>query len=191
MIAYLTGSVLTVSRGRFVIIAQSGIGYEVRYGQTLMPCVGQDLVCHVVHTFPQSGDQVLYGYGSAKERDIADVITDVKGLGPGKAHKIVTTLGTEALLNAASGRSATLGKVAGVGKPQIEEAIAMLAKKLKTGLDTSIQPAWARVASALEAMGLEPEKYGKHIVDVLNPDVPDPDTTTSHLVQLVLRKANS
>ena len=82
MIAYFYGKVASVGRGKFILATESGIGYEIKYGQGLDPKPGELLECYVIQSFPQSGPQALFGYANAVDREIAQVLADTDGIGP-------------------------------------------------------------------------------------------------------------
>lgn len=138
MIGYLKGTVATIQKSTgnrvTLILEVNQIGYEVqiprRLSQELQVAPGE-LVQVFTHLQIREDQQILYGFGSAAERDLFRQLISVSGIGTQLAIALIDTLGLPNLVQAiVTGNIRTLSKTPGVGKKTAER----IALELKTKL---------------------------------------------------------
>ena len=122
MISYLKGTVADIAKGsnRVILTLEvNQIGYEIQ----ILPRVTGQLPpsCEVAQIFTHQQvkeDQiVLYGFGSAAERDLFRQLTSVSGVGAQLAIALLDTLGLQDLVQAiVGGNTRILAKTPGVYK---------------------------------------------------------------------------
>ncbi|MCU0542978.1 MAG: Holliday junction branch migration protein RuvA [Oscillatoriaceae cyanobacterium Prado104] len=136
MINYLKGTVADIAKGsnRVILILEvNGIGYEI---QILPRVIGQlppagEITQIFIHQQVKEDQIVLYGFGSAAERDLFRQLTSVSGVGAQLAIALLDTLGMQDLVQAiVGGNTRILAKTPGVGNKTAER----LALELKTKL---------------------------------------------------------
>jgi len=212
MIGHLRGTLLE-RRGSAVIIDCGGVGYEVTLSGHSLGQVGPpgSPVAVRVFTHAQENRIALYGFTSAEERELFDLLITVKNVGPASAVKILST-GTEPVEIArliAAGRTSALQGLRGVGKKTAEllvvelrdRAIELLQSWGEAGAAAGGEvvgalsgkgPARAAgrgpllddVASALGQLGWRPVEVDKVMAGL----VADPEATFEGLLRQALRQ---
>lgn len=138
MIGYLKGTVATIQKSTgnrvTLILEVNQIGYEVqiprRLSQELQVAPGESVQVFT-HLQIREDQQILYGFGSAAERDLFRQLISVSGIGTQLAIALIDTLGLPNLVQAiVTGNIRTLSKTPGVGKKTAER----IALELKTKL---------------------------------------------------------
>jgi Holliday junction DNA helicase RuvA len=123
MIARLRGEVLE-NTGGSVVVDCSGVGYEVWVPQgaaTAMP-VGSRVDLHVRQVVREDG-VFLFGFIDRGQRQVFDLLRDVKGCGPKTSLSILSVLGQEGFSSAVAAQDPRpLTKAPGVG-PRLAERI--------------------------------------------------------------------
>ena len=132
MIALLRGQVAVLGSESLVLDVH-GVGYKVRAtARLLTELVGAEgeQVLHV-STLVREDAFDLYGFRSADERDVFDVLRSVNKVGPKVALALLNTLPVDALVHAV-GRDdvAALSRTPGVGKRTAERLCLELKNKL-------------------------------------------------------------
>lgn len=158
MIGYLKGTVATIQKSTgnrvTLILDVNQIGYEVqiprRLSQELL--AGSEGIVQVfTHVQIREDQQVLYGFGSAAERDLFRQLISVSGIGAQLAIALIDTLGLPNLVQAiVTGNIRALSKTPGVGNKTAER----IALELKTKLAEWRQ--LAGVATPASATGPSP-----------------------------------
>jgi len=136
MIGYLKGSVAGIQKtGVRVILTLevNQIGYDLQVVPRLLqqlPGVGES--AHLfTHLHVREDQVVLFGFGSAAERDLFRQLVSVSGIGPQLALALLDALGLQDLVQAiVSGNTRMLSRTPGVGTKTAER----LALELKTKL---------------------------------------------------------
>ncbi|MEG5057127.1 Holliday junction branch migration protein RuvA [Microcoleus sp. A2-C5] len=179
MISYLKGTVADISKGsnRVILILEvNGIGYAI---QILPRVTGQlptsgEVAQIFTHQQVKEDQIILYGFGSAAERDLFRQLTSVSGVGAQLAIALLDTLGMQDLVQAIVGANTrVLAKTPGVGAKTAERLVLELKNKLsewrqEAGLTTSmaagVPPAiQEEVEMVLLAMGYT----GAEVLDAL------------------------
>ncbi|WP_377475423.1 MAG: Holliday junction branch migration protein RuvA [Microcoleus anatoxicus] len=149
MISYLKGTVADITKGsnRLILTLEvNQIGYEI---QILPRVTGQlppsgEIAQIFTHQQVKEDQIVLYGFGSATERDLFRLLTSVSGVGAQLAIALLDTLGLPDLVQAiVGGNTRILAKTPGVGTKTAERLALELKSKLsqwrqQEGLTTSV-----------------------------------------------------
>lgn len=158
MIASIQGMVAAAFRDH-VIITTGGIGYKVFVPHTTLDRLdtGDDAFLHT-SMIVREDSLSLYGFITAEERELFEILLTINGVGPKMAVAILSTLTLDNLRNAVvSERAEILTRVPGVGKKTAQKILIELKDKLKFGLDTAPVAAFddinSDVLDALVALG--------------------------------------
>lgn len=131
MIARLRGEVIENDGDRVVVDCQ-GVGYEVQVpGSVAFNLVeGQPTDLYVRHIVRED-DQALYGFLTAGQRRVFDMLRDVKGCGPKTSLGVLTELDEAGALSAILAQDVkALTRVSGVGPRLAERIIVELKDKV-------------------------------------------------------------
>jgi holliday junction DNA helicase RuvA len=159
VISLLEGEVAERAGGR-VVISVGGVGYEVQVpASTLaaLPPVGRTARIHT-RMVVRDDAMTLFGFGSADERELFDLLVTVNGVGPKVALSFLSVLSPDALRRAvSSGDVAALTVVPGVGKKVAQRVVLDLKDRLG-GDVVIVDGPLADVREALLALGLSPQE---------------------------------
>ncbi|HZC38524.1 MAG TPA: Holliday junction branch migration protein RuvA [Sphingomicrobium sp.] len=194
MIARLSGMLAELTADGAVIDV-GGVGYQVHCsGRTLDalgPIGGEVLILTELQV--REDAWILFGFGSAIERDSFRALTSVQGVGGRLALAILSVLSPDELARAVSqGDKAMIGRANGVG-PKLAARIANeLQGKLGVvgltgGAPAPRAGAAADVLSALANLGFKPAEASAAVNAAQ--DELGPDSSLDALVRLALRKA--
>jgi Holliday junction DNA helicase RuvA len=131
MIARLKGIVWETGPG-CVVIDVGGVGYEVKAPEPVLAQIGgpanpADLYIRQVF---REDDASLYGFVTEGQRDLFDMLRDVKGCGARISLAILSTLGVESALAAIASQDAKMvARTKGVGPKLAERIIVELKEK--------------------------------------------------------------
>lgn len=175
MIGRLTG-VIAEKAPPQVLIDVNGVGYEVDVPMSTfynLPNLGErtSLLTHFV---VREDAQILFGFGSAQERETFRQLIRISGVGPRTALSILSGLSVGELAQAVSLQEAgRLTRIPGIGKKTAERL--MLELKGKLGADLALpanvaSEAQADVLQALVALGYS-DKEAAAALKALPPDV--------------------
>ena len=211
MIGHLRGTVLERD-GQTLLVDVGGVGYQVTLSTHSWGDVGADgspisLRVHS-HWLAQGAGVTLYGFTSARERELFDLLITVKNVGPASAVKILSTGAAPAEIARliADGQVRALQALRGVGKKTAELLVVELRDRCadllvawNVGADggaagAQSQPARPAsrvvrppmvedVASALLQLGWRPAEVDK-VVSTL---APEPEQTLEGLLRQALR----
>src|SRR6266851_7120055 len=175
MIAQLRGK-LADKRPNQLLVDVNGVGYLVHIPLSTFYAVG-DLHAEVtllIYTHVREDALALYGFLTAREKHLFELLLSASGVGPVLALKILSGMSVEELVPAIrAGNLAQLTRIPGVGKKTAERMVVELRDKLaailpqpeaappasRTGLD-------ADVLSALLNLGYERRSAEKAVEDV-------------------------
>jgi Holliday junction DNA helicase RuvA len=159
MIGRLTG-VIAEKAPPQVLIDVGGVGYEVDVPMSTfynLPNLGERTTL-LTHFVVREDAQVLYGFGSAAERQAFRQLIKVSGVGPRMALSLLSGLSVAELAQAISVQEAgRLTRLPGIGKKTAERLLLELKGKL--GAELGVAPvslkseAQADVLQALVALG--------------------------------------
>ncbi len=195
MIALLTGRVAHKTPDT-LILDVGGVGYRVQIPFSTyfeLPDEGGTTTLHI-HTHVKEDSIHLYGFRSAVEKRVFQLLLSVSGIGPKLARDILSNCQVEHLITALTrGDLARLSSIPGIGKKTSERLVLELKDKIAR-LDLAF-PAHATiasapvgirddVASALVNLGYKETQVHK-IIDEL--DTPS-DTPMEEVLKLALKR---
>lgn len=175
MIGRLTG-VIAEKAPPQVLIDVNGVGYEVDVPMSTfynLPNLGERATL-LTHFIVREDAQILFGFGSAQERETFRQLIRISGVGPRTALSILSGLSVAELGQAVSLQEAgRLTRIPGIGKKTAERL--MLELKGKLGADLALpasvaSEAQADVLQALVALGYS-DKEAAAALKALPPDV--------------------
>lgn len=143
-----------------LLIDCHGVGYEVDVPMSTfysLPAVGEKVTL-LTHFVVREDAQILYGFGSAPERDAFRQLIRISGVGPRTALAVLSGMSVEELGQAVSMQEAgRLVKVPGIGKKTAERLLLELKGKLGVDLGASTvsvrSDAESDILQALLALG--------------------------------------
>ncbi|SDM31987.1 Holliday junction DNA helicase subunit RuvA [Oryzisolibacter propanilivorax] len=159
MIGKLTGTLLEKNPPE-VLLDCHGVGYEVQVPMSTfynLPGVGEQ-VSLLTHFIVREDAQLLYGFGSAPERQTFRELIKVAGVGPRTALSILSGMGVQELAQAVTlQEGGRLVKVPGIGKKTAERLLLELKGKLGADMGGArahvTSDAQADILQALLALG--------------------------------------
>ena len=146
MYDYLEGRLVT-RRPTSVVVDVGGVGYDIAVPLGVsFPAVRKDAVRVWTHLVVREDAQDLYGFPAEENRELFRLLLKVRGVGPGLALAVLSSLPGQELLEAiAEGDLAALTRVKGVGKKTAEQVLLDLrdrapAPKGREAPGTTLQP---------------------------------------------------
>lgn len=177
MIGRIQGTLLEKNPPQ-ILVDVHGVGYEIDVPMSTfynLPDVGQQVTL-LTHFVVREDAQLLYGFGTAKERAAFRQLIKISGIGARTALAVLSGMSVEALAQAvAQQESALLTRVPGIGKKTAERLVLELKGKISAdteALTLSAAPGDNRadVAAALTALGYS-EREANAAAKKLAPDV--------------------
>lgn len=165
-----------------VLLEVGGVGYDIAVTPSTLadlPGVAQAAVLHT-HLHVREDLLALYGFATADERDVFQILIGVSGVGPKLALAILATFRPDELRNVVLTEDvAALTGVPGIGQRSAQKLLLELRPKLDVP-DTPLQAgsALGEVREALETLGYQ----SAEIRDVLR-EVPADGTVEDSLRQ--------
>ncbi|ASI69272.1 Holliday junction DNA helicase RuvA [Diaphorobacter nitroreducens] len=154
MIGKLTGTLLEKTPPE-VLVDCHGVGYEVQVSMSTfynLPAVGER-VSLLTQFIVREDAQLLYGFGTAQERQAFRELIKISGVGPRTALSILSGMGVADLAQAVSLQEAgRLVKVPGIGKKTAERLLLELKGKLGTDVGVRAHAANDNQADILQAL---------------------------------------
>ena len=160
MIGKLSGT-LVEKQPPQVLVDCHGVGYEVDVPMSTfynLPAVGSP-VSLLTHFVVREDAQLLYGFGTAAERDTFRQLIRISGVGPRTALGVLSGMSVEELARAVTEQSpGRLVKVPGIGKKTAERLLLELKGKLGADLGAAMSGAVVHdahhdIQQALMALG--------------------------------------
>src|SRR5271170_7468861 len=108
MIGLLRGALLEKRPGQ-VILDAGGVGYEVRIPLSTFSALGalHAQVTLLIHTHVREDQISLFGFLSAREKHLFELLLSVSGLGPAIALRILSGMSADEIIPAARRRGRT------------------------------------------------------------------------------------
>ena len=199
MIAFLHGN-LAESTPTHVVIDCHGVGYSVFIplsSYDKLPAKGNEaklLTYH--HVVAHEGTQQLFGFVTAEEREMFLLLISISGIGPKLALNILSSTSIGALRAAiASGDTATLCSLRGIGKKTAERLVVELKDKVggEAAFEARGRPATAEeqkltdAVLALVSLGYKQMDAHKAVVAVA--EKLGTSASVEELVRTALRRA--
>jgi len=159
MIGKLTGT-LSDKNPPQLLVDCHGVGYEVDVPMSTfynLPGLGEK-VSLLTHFVVREDAQILYGFGTAGERDAFRQLIKISGVGPRTALSVLSGMSVNELAQAITQQEAgRLVKVPGIGKKTAERLLLELKGKLGAEIDllrpAAASDAQADIQQALLALG--------------------------------------
>ncbi len=159
MIGRLSGTLLEKNPPS-VLLDVAGVGYEVDVPMSTfydLPALGERTTL-LTHQVVREDAHLLYGFGSAGERDAFRQLIRISGVGPRTALAVLSGMSVADLAQAVTlQETGRLTKIPGIGKKTAERLLLELKGKLGPELavagKAAAQPADADVLRALLALG--------------------------------------
>jgi Holliday junction DNA helicase RuvA len=148
MIAHVRGTLVEKDTAA-VVVDVNGVGYRVLVPETVsavLPAVGEQV--HLLTTFYVREEEMsLYGFATAEQRRLFEMLIGVSGVGPKAALSLLSVMDVEQLAMAIAGEDIKrLTSAPGVGT-KIAQRIAMELK------EKAAEIAWQRKVDRLAAKG--------------------------------------
>ena len=155
MIAHLTG-VVRRAGADFVVVDVGGVGYMVSVSTStrqLLPPPGGEIELHI-HTHVREDQLALYGFASAAELDMFEMLIQVDGVGPKVGLNILGAASLEVLKRAIVSEDASpIRRASGVGQRTAAKVIIELKPRLDAVAELEAVPR----AAALAGDGVVPK----------------------------------
>ncbi len=174
MIGLLHGRLLE-KRPNQVILDVNGVGYLVAVPLSTFAALGElhAEVTLLIHTHVREDALTLYGFLSAREKHVFELLLGASGVGPSLSLKILSGMNVEELVPAIRGGDiARLTKIPGVGRKTAERMVLELKDKLdavavESERPTAASPAGAEadVKSALVNLGYDERTAENAVVE--------------------------
>ena len=142
MIAQLRGT-LADKRPNQLIVEVGGVGYLVNIPLSTFYALGglREEVVLLVHTHVREDQLALYGFLTAREKHLFEMLLSASGVGPTLALKILSGMSADELAPAIrEGDIARLTRIPGVGKKTAERMVVELRDKLAASEKDSLTP---------------------------------------------------
>jgi len=180
LIALISGCLSLKDPAGTVIVDTGSVGYRIFVSlNTLvgLPEVGETLTLQTV-TVIRDDAMLLYGFGDTQEKDLFNLLVQVKGIGPKVALSLLGGLKPHDLKNAISREDAAwISTVPGVGRKTAERIVLELKDKvLPAGEDLSAvvfgveEQVISDVVSALANLGYPSSQTRKTDKDIIEKD---------------------
>jgi Holliday junction DNA helicase RuvA len=171
MIGSLRGK-LTEKRPNQVLLEVSGVGYLVQVPLSTFASVGalHSETTLLIHTHVREDQFSLYGFVTAREKRLFELLLSASGVGPSLALKILSGMNLDELIPAIrKGDLAQLVRIPGVGRKTAERIVVELRDKLaavdvaEAGKPATRSQLESDVASALTNLGYDARSVDKAI----------------------------
>lgn len=188
MFDHLTGQVSSVGENRLVIDC-GGVGFLLTATSAACNmCAGKTTATVPVYLAVREDALELYGFGSESEREIFLLLISVGGVGAKLAVTLLSGLNINSLMSAiASGETAVLCSVKGVGKKTAERIVLELKGKIEDMGVTAAAPGGAAVADADAVLMLVGLGLDKKEAELTVRRVTKPGMTTEQIVRAALQ----
>jgi holliday junction DNA helicase RuvA len=159
MIVFLRGRV-TYSEAEYIALDVNGVGYQVRVTDAFRWEEGQDILLYT-HYIVREDAHLLYGFSTAEERSLFQLLLEVSGIGPkagmamlagGTPQQLVEAIQTEDL--------PFLTRLPGIGKKTAQRMVFDLQEKVKRWSSSTS-------SSRKEAYVVRPESGECEVIDAL------------------------
>jgi Holliday junction DNA helicase RuvA len=174
VIGHLRGKLAAAAPER-VLLDVGGVGYQVQVSLTTFSeldraGIGSQVELHI-HTHVREDQLALFGFWTARERELFERLIAVSGIGPRLAQVVLSGMPVDDLVAAlAAGDLARLTRIPGVGKKTAERMVVELRDKLQALAREVAAPAAAAASdedlvAALENLGYKRGQAEKAVAD--------------------------
>lgn len=132
MIGYLEGEIKYSEKGK-IILYVNGIGFTVFIPQSL-PFLEGDQAKLFIHTHLREDNLSLFGFATAHDLELFELLISVSGVGPKIGLAILATTSSENVIKALeSSNLSFFNSIAGIGKKTSQKIILDLKSKVSKG----------------------------------------------------------
>lgn len=132
MIGYLEGSVKYKDKGRIILFA-NGIGFTVNIPTSIISLEGESVKLFI-HTHLREDNLALFGFKTADDLDLFELLISVSGVGPKIGLGIFSAAGHETIVSAIQNSNLNFfTSISGVGKKTAQKIILDLKSKVGKG----------------------------------------------------------
>ena len=132
MIGYLEGEIKYAAKGKIVLFT-NGIGFTVFIPQSLT-FLERDRAKLFIHTHLREDNLSLFGFATAEDLDLFELLISVSGVGPKIGLAIFAATSSENILKAIESSNLTFfNSISGVGKKTAQKIILDLKSKVSKG----------------------------------------------------------
>ncbi len=190
MIAHLEGTVLSKHKG-VLVLSVGGVGYRVFCTeQTLNELREHEEASLHTHLAVREDAMDLFGFRSAEELELFQLLIGISGIGPRSALGIIGLERVEKLVSAiAKGDVGYLTKVSGVGKKSAEKIVLELRDKvgrLSFEEHVGTHRDEEDVLEALKALGYRADE-AREALHRIPDDIADPGARVKEALRLLTR----
>ncbi len=142
MIGLLRGALVEKRTGQ-VILDVGGVGYDVRIPLSTFSALGalREEVTLLIYTHVREDQFALYGFLTAREKHLFELLLSVSGFGPAIALRILSGMHPDEIVPAVRrGDAEGLTRIKGVGKKTAERIIVELRDKLAAAETAATEP---------------------------------------------------
>lgn len=141
MIGYLRGKIIEAGPEQ-ILLDVNGVGYQLAIPLSTYSALDRtdraDSVGLFVHTHVRADAIELFGFWTARERTLFELLLGVSGIGPRLARIVLSGMAADELVGAISSEnSARLATISGIGKKTAQRMVIELKDKV---LDLGIDP---------------------------------------------------
>jgi Holliday junction DNA helicase RuvA len=155
MIGCLRGTV-AAREGDRIILDVGGVGYEIHVTPKTAAAAGQqgETVTVFTHLHVRDDALVLFGFGTAADRELFRVLLGAQGVGPRVALAILGVFSADALRSAVASEDVdALTQVPGIGKRTAQRIVLDLRPRLADIEAELVESSGGQVRQALEQLG--------------------------------------
>jgi Holliday junction DNA helicase RuvA len=178
MIAGIKGTIEAIG-ANFIIVEIGGVSFQVYLPTSTLShlgAVGQQVKLHT-HLHVREDNLTLYGFGSSRELSLFETVTTVKGIGPKLGLALLSAMDAEQVSSAiASGDSARLTGIPGIGKKTAERIVLELKDRIGTqwivSQDMDVAQGNTDVMAALASLGYSTAEAARALSNLPNTALP-------------------
>ena len=191
MIGLLRGKLIERD-GAAAVIDVGGVGYEVEVttGAAAMLAAHPEQVVVYTHLSVREDAQSLYGFASARERDLFRSLIKVTGIGPKLALSLLSAVAPDVFASAiTSGNTVALVRVPGIGRKTAQRLVIELRDKVRElSATTSVgkTPTTREAVLALIALGYRDSTAAQVVGEVA--DAGDAEWSVEDLIREALKR---
>jgi len=192
MIASIHGKLESLGAD-WAIINVNGVGFQVYMPTSTLGTLGATggEVHLQTHLVMREDSATLYGFGTAEELELFQILISVSGLGPRLALAVLSSMSVEqASMAIATGSTDLLTTVPGIGKRMAERLIVELKDKIGAGLisapATQLAQENADVIAALTSLGYSLAEASRAVTNL-----PSSDLNLEEKIKLALQYFSS